>query len=162
MAAWCVVVGVHWPSEGFGDSATWEFDPGRVYRQARRWGRNPWGLWTSPKTSPNGWNRCRAPIEPGSIGDHHWEIATDVSAMLDLTSQQDVPAEFRWDVSELGYGLEGWEVDWHAVHDAGYRGLQVPRYRRDGDSQLWWTRLDCDCTAVWDLTAVLDVSGPLR
>ena len=52
-----VVVDLHWPNEDFGASAAWVFDPSRVYRQASRRSRNPWGLWTSPKTSANGWDR---------------------------------------------------------------------------------------------------------
>ena len=94
MSARRVVVGLHWPNEDFGDSAAWQFDPGRVYRQASRRGRNPWGLWTSPKTSANGWNRCTAARELGSIGDHHREITVDITGMLRVTAEQDVPAEF--------------------------------------------------------------------
>ena len=105
-----VVAGLHWPSPDFGDSATWEFDPGRVYRQASRRCRNPWGLWTSPKGRPNGWSQCTAAKELGSIGDHHWEITIDVSDMLSLVCAEDVPDEYRWDVTELGVGLESWEV----------------------------------------------------
>ncbi|WP_420443886.1 hypothetical protein [Candidatus Poriferisodalis sp.] len=162
MSARRVVVGLHWPNEDFGDSAAWEFDPGRVYRRASRRGRNPWGLWTSPKTSANGWNRCTAARELGIIGDHHWEITVDITGMLRLTAEQDVPAEFGWEVSELGFGLGGWEVDWRCVQDAGYSGLHVSRYRRSDDPQLWWAQLDCDCTVAWDLDAVLEVSGPFR
>ena len=103
-----VVAGLHWPSPDFGDSATWEFDPGRVYRQASRRCRNPWGLWTSPKGRPNGWSQCTAAKELGSIGDHHWEITIDVSDMLSLVCAEDVPDEYRWDVTELGVGLESW------------------------------------------------------
>ena len=155
-----VVVGLYWPDEHFGDSAAWVFDPVRVYRQASRRGRNPWGLWTSPKTSTNGWDRCGAASELGAIGSHVWEVAVDISGTLRIAGEDDVPPEFRWDVSELGFGLEGWEVDWRAVHDAGHSGLHVPRYRSTYDTQLWWRRLECDCTVIWDLAAVLDVDGP--
>lgn len=160
-----VVVGLHWPHPDFGDSASWEFDPGRVYRQASRNSRSPWGLWTSPKTSQNGWNRCTAARELEAIGDLHWEVTIDVSDMLRLDCSEDLPAEFRWDVAELGFGLQGWEVDWRAVQDAGYTGLHVPHHRLEDDPhyrRLWWSRLDCDCTVVWDLAAVLDVRGPFR
>lgn len=158
-----VVVGVHWPDEKFGPSSNWEFDPDRVYPQGYRRPLMPWGLWTSPKASPNGWSRCRAAAELGCIGAYHWEITLDVSDMLTLDCSADVPAEFRWELSELRCGLEGWDVDWRAIQDAGHSGVHIPRWQPEDDPHfpyLWWSRLDCSSTVTWDLAAVLDVDGP--
>ena len=162
-----VAVGLHWPNEQFGHSGSWVFDPARVYRQGYRRPLMPWGLWTSPKTSPNGWIRCRAAAELDSIGTHHWEITLDLSDMVTLSCSADVPAEFRWELSELGselgLELEGWDVDWRAIQDAGHSGVHIPRWQPEDDPHLhrqWWSRFECSSTVTWDLAAVLEVDGP--